>query len=87
MSVLFPQVDSTPNLESTHALHEPRSGAESYTTCMTEYRIPGYLVNPENLVKVLRERFKDNYKVKLRNDNYSISTPRKLTKNELIMCY
>lgn len=74
-------------------------GVESSTTSFTEYRIPGYLVNPENLVRVLRERFNDNYKVKvaiprknlllngntdkiikLRNDNYSISTPRKLTK-------
>ncbi|KAI6082939.1 hypothetical protein F4821DRAFT_245803 [Hypoxylon rubiginosum] len=62
-------------------------GVESSTTSFTEYRIPGYLVNPENLVRVLRERFNDNYKVKLRNDNYSISTPRKLTKNEIILCY
>ncbi|KAI1410396.1 hypothetical protein F5Y13DRAFT_192257 [Hypoxylon sp. FL1857] len=55
-------------------------------TPMVEYRIPGYLVNPENLIRVLRENFKDNYRVKVRNDNYSIFTPRKLTRNELIMC-
>ncbi|OTA61648.1 hypothetical protein K449DRAFT_383010 [Hypoxylon sp. EC38] len=56
-------------------------------TSMIEYKIPSYLVNPENLIRVLRENFQDNYRVKVRNDNYSISTPRKLTKSELIMCH
>lgn len=56
------------------------------TGYVKEYKIPGWLIDPEKLVKVLRERFGDHYKVKLRNDNYSISIPEPLTKNELIMC-
>ncbi|KAI0836397.1 hypothetical protein F5Y06DRAFT_274080 [Hypoxylon sp. FL0890] len=69
-------------------LQSPDSVQASDTrlTPMVEYRIPGYLVNPENLIRVLRDNFKDNYMVKVRNDNYSIRTPRKLTRNELIMC-
>ncbi|OTB01850.1 hypothetical protein M426DRAFT_323084 [Hypoxylon sp. CI-4A] len=73
--------------ESTSEPGDVPPGGGSHTACLQEYRIPGYLVNPENLVRVLQERFQDNYKVKLRNDNYLISIPERLSKNELTMCY
>ncbi|KAI1099426.1 hypothetical protein F4804DRAFT_321915 [Jackrogersella minutella] len=67
----------------------PVESGEIYcaTTRITRYKVSGCLVNPEKLIKLLRKNFKDNYKVKVRNDNYSISTPRELTENELISCY
>ncbi|KAI0376476.1 hypothetical protein F5Y04DRAFT_266352 [Hypomontagnella monticulosa] len=76
-------------MANSEPIHKVRSSAptEACTTGFVEYRIPGYLINLKNLVELLQESFKGNYKVKLRNDNYSISTPRRLTKNELIRCY
>ncbi|KAI1208246.1 uncharacterized protein F4807DRAFT_432168 [Annulohypoxylon truncatum] len=82
---LNPNTIQTPN----SATHEPNqvSTMGSSAACLTRYKIPSYLVNPERLIVVLRAKFNENYKVKVRNDNYSISTPRKLTENELIQCY
>ncbi|KAI1458154.1 hypothetical protein F4805DRAFT_425754 [Annulohypoxylon moriforme] len=73
--------------ENNHEFHGAAPIGDGYTTHLMEYRIPGFLVNPTKLVEVLRARFENNYRVKLRNDNYSICVPRKLTKAELIMCY
>ncbi|KAI2633072.1 hypothetical protein GGS26DRAFT_555183 [Hypomontagnella submonticulosa] len=81
------QASSMANLERSYGVDGSTAREELQTTCLAEYKIPGYLVNPENLVRVLREKFNDNYKVKLRNDNYLISTPKRLTQNELVMCY
>ncbi|KAI1473109.1 uncharacterized protein F4812DRAFT_411638, partial [Daldinia caldariorum] len=76
-----------PNWEHTKGLYESTLKATDPTSsCPVEYRIPGYLVNPEHLVKLLQEKFKGDYKVKLRNDNYFISTPERLTKHDLVRC-
>ncbi|KAI8958127.1 hypothetical protein F5Y11DRAFT_337333, partial [Daldinia sp. FL1419] len=80
------QSAALPKSEHTREPNDSSYKSQNHSSSLTEYRIPGYLVNPQHLVKVLQERFNGNYKVKLRNDNYFISTPARLTKSELISC-
>ncbi|KAI1777251.1 hypothetical protein F4818DRAFT_342213 [Hypoxylon cercidicola] len=87
MELLLAGQNMTSTTSSSHEINEVSRGNSTDTACLTEYRIPGFLVNPENLVRVLRDKFNDNYKVKLRNDNYSISTPRRLTKRHSLITY
>ncbi|KAI1654741.1 hypothetical protein F4813DRAFT_369198 [Daldinia decipiens] len=76
-----------PKSGNTRELRKCAFKVPNHKSCPEEYRIPGYLVNPKHLVELLREKFNNNYKVKLRNDNYLISTPERLTQNDLIRCY
>ncbi|OTB10406.1 hypothetical protein K445DRAFT_323014 [Daldinia sp. EC12] len=76
-----------PKSDQARGLRERAFSAQNRTQSQVELRIPGYLVNPVHLVELLQERFQGHYKVKLRNDNYFISIPEKLTQNDLVRCY
>ncbi|KAI1371083.1 hypothetical protein F4677DRAFT_436729 [Hypoxylon crocopeplum] len=64
MALPASQPDIITNSESCYVQSKPDPSVNNHTACLTEYRIPGYLVSPENLIKVLRTNFNDNYKVK-----------------------
>ncbi|KAI0888136.1 uncharacterized protein GGS22DRAFT_155153 [Annulohypoxylon maeteangense] len=83
------QVDIMSKSENINEFHGAAPMEDDYAaTHPIEYKIPGFLVNPTKLAQVLRSKFETGqYTVKLRNDNYSISAPTKLTKDELIMCH